>query len=157
MVQQELKEAMQMGEMLEKTGNNVWIGALTAEGAAYGPDWKVRGGSCFVDFAAGARGLALAACGLVSYHTKIPVRSLTVVIFLPPPPLIYADAGAAGPAVGRDQHTHLPQDHAAPQGHRGAWLVGWIAAVWSDLVVRYHAPSIPISISVHGPTSPVTL
>ena len=40
MVQQELKEAMQMGEMLEKTGNNVWIGALTAEGAAYGPDWK---------------------------------------------------------------------------------------------------------------------
>ena len=41
MVQQELKEAMQMGEMLEQTGNNVWIGALTAEGAAYGPDWKV--------------------------------------------------------------------------------------------------------------------
>lgn len=29
-----------MGEMLEKTGNNVWIGALTSEGAAYGPDWK---------------------------------------------------------------------------------------------------------------------
>lgn len=41
-VQQELKEALQMGEMLDKTGNNVWIGALTAEGAAYGPDWKVR-------------------------------------------------------------------------------------------------------------------
>ena len=40
MVQQELKEALQMGEMLEKTGNNVWIGALTSEGAAYGPDWK---------------------------------------------------------------------------------------------------------------------
>lgn len=39
-VQQELKEALQMGEMLEKTGNNVWIGALTSEGAAYGPDWK---------------------------------------------------------------------------------------------------------------------
>jgi len=39
-VQQELKEALQMGEMLEKTGNNVWIGASTSEGAAYGPDWK---------------------------------------------------------------------------------------------------------------------
>lgn len=40
MVQQELKEALAMGEMLEKTGNNVWVGALTSEGAAYGPDWK---------------------------------------------------------------------------------------------------------------------
>ncbi|TFJ79886.1 hypothetical protein NSK_008773, partial [Nannochloropsis salina CCMP1776] len=39
-VQQELKEALAMGEMLEKTGNNVWVGALTSEGAAYGPDWK---------------------------------------------------------------------------------------------------------------------
>ncbi len=44
MVQQELKEALQMGETLERTGNNVWIGALTAEGAAYGPDWKASAG-----------------------------------------------------------------------------------------------------------------
>lgn len=29
-----------MGPMLEKTGNNVWVGAVVAEGAAYGPDWK---------------------------------------------------------------------------------------------------------------------
>jgi hypothetical protein len=48
-VQQELKEAMQMGEMLEQTGNNVWIGALTAEGAAYGPDWKVCVGVWVLD------------------------------------------------------------------------------------------------------------
>lgn len=76
-VQQELKEAMQMGEMLEKTGNNVWIGALTAEGAAYGPDWKVRGergASCRVGFSSrGRRALATSGSCIIP---KIPVRSL---------------------------------------------------------------------------------
>jgi hypothetical protein len=33
-------QALNLGPALEQTGNNVWIGAVVAEGAAYGPDWK---------------------------------------------------------------------------------------------------------------------
>lgn len=39
-VQEELKEAMNMGPSLGEVGNNVWASAARAEGAAYGPDWK---------------------------------------------------------------------------------------------------------------------
>lgn len=39
-VQQELKEAMNMGPALQQSGNNVWVGPANAEGTAYGPEWK---------------------------------------------------------------------------------------------------------------------